>query len=552
MKPGTDSIIERTTKRLLDLGYPRTAIHQEVKTAYGVVADIVIYSAESPWLVVEVKATAAFPTEQDPSLLRYNPLIRQIQATAHALAAPYFALSDGSVLLWFTTDSSGRPQLLPAPIGPSETLPTELSESKLAANAFRQLLAFLVQERTPHPDEFLGTLLLARLLRDRGQPLLEEELRSGETPSTLPGPLRAIGHRLANPRSAIEQAFLLLDSVSLATMSPHSLLMGIDDILSSQSNLLRLPRWLADLMVRLGGISGDDVVLDLHSSAGDLSTAASLAGPVREIRACCSSEISLLWTCVQQYIVSRDEPRLFLGTVPPYDVAEIRPRATRVLAAPPFGQRVQSPDGRSRSIPSDAAYLRLAIELLAPGGRAVVLVPEGLLTSAARREWRSFILQRTNLVGVIALGAFSEVTTAQGSILILDHNKVVKKGHVYFGVLNGVPKAADTFDSRTMPQVRDTLGRLAGNRNEPTTPRTSGFMVSLADISDENLSATRFLAASASPRSEAPLIPLHALAQLFRGGPTRRSDSAEGVPVIGPAAVRCAFRSKVTVDSGPK
>ena len=105
---------------------------------------------------------------------------------------------------------------------------------------------------------------------------------------------------------------------------------------------------------------------------------------------------------------------------------ELRRGFSLVLANPPFGRREQieliRPEIGIRSQQSEALFLDLAMRALAEGGRAVVVVTEGVLfgSSEAQVELRRQLLENSQLLAVISLAtrAFSPHSSVRASILV--------------------------------------------------------------------------------------------------------------------------------------
>jgi hypothetical protein len=527
----TDVLREAATRLLLELGYNRDTILHDVQTPHGDRADIVAYVGDEPRILVELKDASAMPIARDPETLRYDPVVRQAQATAHDLKARFFAVSDGSSALWFETDdASGRPHPVPAPVRPRNRGAASVDPGRFINNIFAQLRKLFRELGRQDPLDSIGTVLLARLLRERGQGALEGALRAGDIPSSLPPRLRQIGARTEPSRLAFEEALRLLDQVHLVDLPPLSVLQAIDSVLAS-AQMLRIPRWVADFMVRLCEISGDDLVLDLYGGAGDLLAACGIRAPMAHVRAVCPSDNSVLWTSVQHYLLRRDHPDIL--EQPPASSDE-RHHANRIVVAPPFGEMITLAD-QSQRVRSESAYLRLAIDLLPPGGRAVVLVPDSFLVTDAARRHRQMLLKRCRLESIISIGSFSTASAVRGSLVVLEKVSPGVQGEVFFGAITIPDSVRDSFDSTSLTPASDLLHALKhrqvmGDRSHNWHP--------LDRASADDLSPGRYLSEIWDAQSSFPLVPLHRLAQIRKGGDVRLALNERGESVIGPAAIR--------------
>ena len=174
--------IQNVRKYLINLGYPEVQIISNVRvdkkqdtdfSIYRKELDLVVYNENSAWLVVEVKSNIDFSVK-DVTELRYNPYVRQLQSYARALNAPYYLLSNGDNYLWFTTDNSGRPQIVENPILPSD-LKSEVSSNKLLlTKVLREFKNILLQNKfTIDIGYEASTIILAKLLSEHGDNFLE-------------------------------------------------------------------------------------------------------------------------------------------------------------------------------------------------------------------------------------------------------------------------------------------------------------------------------------------------------------------------------------------
>lgn len=97
-----------------------------------------------------------------------------------------------------------------------------------------------------------------------------------------------------------------------------------------------------------------------------------------------------------------------------------------VIAVPPFGGRVSvetvRPELATKSKLGELLFLELSIRALAPGGRAAVVVPDGVLfgSTEAHVELRRKLVEEQQLLAVIALsaGAFAPYTTIKTNVLL--------------------------------------------------------------------------------------------------------------------------------------
>ena len=277
-----------------ELGYPTELIQREYQTSRNARLDLVVMLDGRIRIICEVKSFDKLP--RDAKLLPFDALIRQIQFAAIEVGARFFLVSDGQQMLWFETDESGRPLPLAAP-KTYRDLVDEGSDSQSRASRIagvrRTLRNMLERSRQQRwSPEALVLILYAHLQRRRGREMFCELLVGGSNSQTALAMARSewpnasntgfmetlafvTKQDLTSPR-AYEEALDLLDASALDKLAPADALPLLDDILGrypTSSGATRLPRWIADLLVRLADIQRGDRVLDLYCglrSASDL------------------------------------------------------------------------------------------------------------------------------------------------------------------------------------------------------------------------------------------------------------------------------------------
>lgn len=96
------------------------------------------------------------------------------------------------------------------------------------------------------------------------------------------------------------------------------------------------------------------------------------------------------------------------------DCGDTPTRFDCIIASPPFGANVNSPLNDSRGVKSETLFLQHVMASLNPGGRAVMLLPEGLLFSTSEADIRRRLLEEFHVDGVLSLSpsALGPYTTA--------------------------------------------------------------------------------------------------------------------------------------------
>jgi type I restriction enzyme M protein len=196
-----------------------------------------------------------------------------------------------------------------------------------------------------------------------------------------------------------------------------------------------------------------------------------------------------------------------------------------ILANPPF----MSPKGGIRphnrfsvqSKRSEVLFVDYMAEHLTPGGRAGIIVPEGVIfqSQTAYKDLRKMLVENA-LVAVVSLpaGCFNPYSGVKTSILILDKSLARQSGTIaFFKVENdgfGLGAQRRAFDKNDLPQVRAELGAYlqALRSRKPTADLrpTCGLIVPKAKIAangDYNLSGERYREGAAA-LSEYPHVTL--------------------------------------------
>ena len=215
-----------------------------------------------------------------------------------------------------------------------------------------------------------------------------------------------------------------------------------------------------------------------------------------------------------------------------------------ILANPPF----MSPKGGIQphnrfgvqSKRSEVLFVDYIAEHLAPGGRAGIIVPEGIIfqSQGAYKELRKMLVD-TALVAVISLpaGVFNPYSGVKTSILLLDKALARRATTVaFFKVENdgfGLGAQRREIDKNNLPQVRaeiaEYLRRLRAGESVADYQPTLGLIVEKAKIAangEYNLSGERYQTAIVG-QTRFPMVPLGEVADLLRGITFGKSDQLE-------------------------
>jgi len=199
---------------------------------------------------------------------------------------------------------------------------------------------------------------------------------------------------------------------------------------------------------------------------------------------------------------------------------------TLVLANPPFAGNLDYENTAKdllqvvKTKKTELLFLALFLRLLKPGGRAAVIVPDGVLfgSSKAHKELRRMLVEEQKLDAVVKLpgGVFKPYAGVSTAILLFTKTNSGGTDDVWFydveadgwslddkrtpllaeEKLGCSPRAALTADEHTKNNLPDVLTRWAKRgRTERTRPRTAqSFCVSKGDIAaqDYDLSLNRY------------------------------------------------------------
>jgi type I restriction enzyme M protein len=192
------------------------------------------------------------------------------------------------------------------------------------------------------------------------------------------------------------------------------------------------------------------------------------------------------------------------------------PQADIVLANPPFAGTVDpadlSEDFRTRTRKTELLFLQLIEDVLLPGGRAAVIVPDGVLTSESRAYTavRRRLLENNRLDAVISLpgGAFRPYAGVKTSVLLFTRGGSTDSVWMYDVRADGY-----TLDDRRMRtdenDLPDLIARWPGRETSDRSITVSADMISRAQF---DLSMRRY---QESDRVEAAVVdPIELLDEL--------------------------------------
>ena len=342
----------------------------------------------------------------------------------------------------------------------------------------------------------------------------------------------------------------------------------------------RTPRHVIDFIVRIVDPQKHETVLDpACGTAGFLISAynhiRSANVDERGINTLSPDDVKRMFANITGYDISPDMVRLSLANmylhgfpdphVYEYDTltSEDRwnERANVILANPPF----MSPKGGIRphnrfgvqSKRSEVLFVDYIAEHLTPGGRAGVIVPEGVIFQSqnAYKQLRKMLVE-DYLAAVVSLpaGVFNPYSGVKTSILILDTAIARKSDGIAFCKVedDGFDLGAQRrpIDANDLPTVQRELSAYlrAARAGEPTDTASlsSSIIVEkqrIAADGEYNLSAERYRE-SGVRLSAFPVVPLGEVCEIRKGSPiTRKQVVAGSIPVIAGGQSPSAFHN---------
>ncbi|MEU6412678.1 N-6 DNA methylase [Microbispora sp. NPDC046933] len=245
--------------------------------------------------------------------------------------------------------------------------------------------------------------------------------------------------------------------------------------ISGQSGQLRTPRHIIQLMVELMAPSPEDEVCDpVCGTAGFLVAAAEYISRVdsEALRGSAEAEhfnhsmfhgfdfdnTMLRLASMNMLLRGIEQPDIRHRDSLAQNVADETERYSLILANPPFAGSLDYETTANdllqvvKTRKAELLFLALFLRLLKPGGRAAVIVPDGVLfgSSTAHKELRRVLLEDHKLDGVIKLpsGVFKPYSGISTSILLFTKTNSGGTDNVWFYEVT-----ADGFslDSRHAP-----------------------------------------------------------------------------------------------------
>lgn len=553
----------------LNLGYNPESLQFKWQAGNNQILDLVVLDNQNPFIVVEFKNDRYLFTIENLNELRFHPFIRQIQSYAISLNAPYFVVTNSEQFMWFKTDESGRPFLLSQPISPqnpkNETANLKNNESEII-NLFINLRDLVSRKRNIDRSSEAATLILAKILSEQENKQLHDLLLSNIDQNIF-FQVEELGIKInsLSDSNFIYEAVLLLDQINLTRLEPLKVISAIDKVFfqSTRKQEFRINRWLADFLVKLAQLDDKSVLLDISSNFGDVLAAAWINSvSVDSVWGISSTIEGAIWTKIQQLLLGQNRKTIFEDNALNYNqmlqqnflldqhksIKTLEP--THIISAPSFGQKNYDTDNsfelfrRSSRVPVEDLYLELAINWVKPGGKIILLVPEGLLFGGNRRQTRQLIKNKTEICAIISLpnGALLPYSSIKSSILILEKKKSVDSNSILMAEIDELNEA-ETFDSSKISKIFKLLQDYNNWTKEQTVPEKSdAWIISSSELLIETFTANYYkpikevLNNTISERFN--IVPLYNIIEFIKRGKAIKLDKDGETRVLGPAAIR--------------
>lgn len=170
------------------------------------------------------------------------------------------------------------------------------------------------------------------------------------------------------------------------------------------------------------------------------------------------------------------------------DFTDAAPKYDVIISNPPFGikDRESHPYSRYGFTTSELQFLEKSLDALKPHGRAVIIVPEGILSNsnAQYRRARQMLLDSNCcLDAVISLpsGAFKPYTTGKSAILVLQKGKPTHEVWFYELESDGYTQNKDRRRTKGEPLI-EAVKNFKNRHTSADDYTKSYFFVSLEEI----------------------------------------------------------------------
>ncbi len=548
-------VVEDVRNYFIKLGYPSECLMIGLKISsnhdvslHGIVLDMAIIINNNVKIIVEYKPVFQLDAKTFANL-RFNPIVRQIQTYANLVQSKYYVLANGEDFIWFSTDQSGRPQ----PIDPIEfnDLDKDSSNIKIPlTEVFDYIMQTLKQDGgTFNASVNFIVILLAKLVSkyELKIPNFDREFLNNRLSHILQIDISDTLKHLSS--DTINICFDILNQCDLGGYTPQEMLLALDHTFFSRDMAIKfkVPRWLADFLVRLAKPQNNSFCFDISDNFGEISSALTLSGISNNPYAICRSIEGVLYAKLQQIILNSNPNNIkYYSHITPEKINHLElGNPEYIISALPFGNRLKN--GRlDYYSPFRFSFLEdyllfLSTEIIKANGRIVTIVPESfLINTGNRKSFREYLQNKYNIRAIISLpiGTFAPYSNLKSSILVVDKSQNLNQD-IFLGTISSTLTFKNTFNCTDIQSIKDILSLYNEYLN------TGGLLndlpnckvLSLSELND-NISATNNLSVKPVIESQYPIVALNTLCKnIVRGKKIKLSNDGD-LFILGPAAIR--------------
>lgn len=534
-------ISQKVRNQLIDIGYNPSDIFAEYLVNNNRV-DIVIKDNGKPFIVIEVKNDEKISNLNEIES-RFNPAVRQAQHYANLLKAPYFAVTNGITIKWYTIGHDGRPVIISGPVhsgnDPNNSL---VFKKEKLISFFHELRNYLAHHIGAWSTYQISLLVYSQILSEKGDTRLKNAVLKNEI--EIDPIYNPIFNKETNfwKKEIIEEVFFRLEKLELTKQTPINLLVAIEEVFFKERDTLSIPRWLADLIAKISIIDKPFRILDLHSGTGNILTAFNrlIDSAEVEITGCTSNDIERLSVLIQQQILGYKNTNIIAGFLPTISSPKVPEDNCFdiVTVAPPFGQSIPIFLTSFNKSSSDnlEIYFERALRFCKPNGIITLIVPEGFLFSQKYNSLREFIISDNSLLAIISLPieTFSPFSSVKTTLLVIQKTNKKKNKTLLASITK--PILNDTFESTSVKEIDNIYQSLKDNDVKNTN--TIKY-ISNVDLTSKNLTYAYYFAQEKEIFNEGFLyLPLNNVTKIIKKGTKVKLSQNGRVPIIGPKSIR--------------
>jgi len=535
------NLTQRARQKLIDLGYKSSDIYSEYPYKDRYRMDIVVFYEETPYVVIEVKNIEAFSNNMD---YKFDPTVRQAQTYANNIKAPFFSVFDGKEFYWFTTDSDGRPKLINELIAPLSNNNIKTNEEvKKSLLDFRNYALHSLKFWAPDP---LLILVYVQILDEMGYPTLKKDFLNGSSDEFEL--LYSFDNSSYYEKENLQELFYKLERIKYVDLNPEELLLILDEVFFSSRNSLFVPRWLSDLMVKLGDLKSGNNYLDFFSINGNFIAPIILNNPTIEnhtLKVIYANNKSEYWFKIQELLLKSDE--LIHIRVNPSEFKPIKEPVDRIFIAPEFGVSNNHFSEYTGEILHDNLEILIekAIKQLDKQGLFVSIIPDSFLYANKYKNIRNLLKTNGSILSLISLPNETFKPYAHTKTSIIVYEKGNSKQDLFIGKISEIPKR-DTFNSGIIPSIKfiyENFVYWLYEENNYENNYNNNYLVSNLEVDYNNLSSLYNLHSEELNlnNSNYNLLRLTSICKEIKKGSNVKVDKNGKIPFINPGSIRELF-----------